>query len=65
MITGIDIITTDNIVEFEHEIDKRIRTSNVKDIKFCVNPIIKASGYASHSSGNQYYAMVIYEDRGE
>ena len=65
MITGIDIITTDNIVEFEHEIDKRIRTKNVKDIKFCVNPEIKQGYGASYSSGNRYYAMVIYEDRGE
>lgn len=65
MITGIDIITTDNIVEFEHEIEKRIRTKNVKDIKFCVNPKIK-QGYTSlYSNGVGYYAMVIYEDRGE
>lgn len=65
MITRIDIITTDNIVEFEHEVNKKIRTSNVKDIKFCVNPEIKSSYGSSYSNGEQYYAMVIYEDRGE
>ena len=60
MITGIDIITTDNIIEFEDEISKRIRMRNVKDIKFCVNPEIKQGYGASYSNGEQYYAMVIY-----
>ena len=61
MINSVEIVESDNKWDFKREIDKHISRGNVKDIKFCVNPEIKGSYGSSYSSGEMYYAMIIYE----
>ena len=59
------IVKSESRYDFEKMVNEKVRRRNVKDIKFCVNPKIKSSYGSSYSNGEQYYAMVIYEDRGE
>lgn len=63
MINGVKIIRAETAWEFQSEIDKCIKNRVVKDIKFCVNPVIKGSYGSSYSSGSDYYAMVIFDER--
>ena len=60
MINSVEIVKSDNKWDFKREIDKHISRGNVKDIKFCVNPKIHSSYTSSYSSGEYYFAMIIY-----
>ena len=62
MISGVRVIHKESKIEFEAELDNVIRNRTVKDIKFCVNPVIKGSYGSSYSYGEEYYAMVIYDE---
>ena len=57
----VKIVEANSRYDFQKEINKLINEGNVKDIKFCVNPIIKSTGFSSFSSREMYYAMIIYE----
>ena len=58
MIDNIKIIQKKYYSDFEDELKTEIRENGakIKDIKFCVNPIIEKS----HSDDEKYYAMIIF-----
>lgn len=61
-INSVEIIEDDNKYEFEHRIKEEIRNRSVLDIKFAVTPKTHSSGFGgSYSSGEKYYAMIIFE----
>lgn len=63
MMASVDIVKSDSSIELGHEVNERIAGKAVKDIKFCVNANIHSSmGGGSYSSGEEYYAMIIYEN---
>lgn len=62
MISRVEIIESESNYELQEKINKCISRGNVKDIKFCVNPEIHGSYGSSYSSGEMYYAMIIYEE---
>lgn len=62
MISGVRVVHEESKIEFETELDKLIKNRTVKDIKFCVNPVIKGSYGSSYSYGEEYYALVIYDE---
>lgn len=59
----IEIIEKDNKWDFEREVKDAIENRSVIDIKFAVTPDIhSSSGFGgSYSSGETYYAMIIFE----
>lgn len=59
---NIKIIKSESKRNFEEEIEEIIKDRNVADIKFIVNPTIHSSTFGgSYSSGETYYAMIIFE----
>ena len=59
---NIKIIKSESKRNFEEEIEEVIKDRNVADIKFIVNPTIHSSTFGgSYSSGETYYAMIIFE----
>lgn len=59
---NIKIIKSESKMNFEEEIEEAIKDRNVADIKFIVNPTIHSSTFGgSYSSGETYYAMIIFE----
>ena len=60
--SNIEIIEENNKWEFERKVKRAVEYRNVKDIKFTVTPDIHSTGFGgAYSSGEKYYAMVIYE----
>ena len=58
----IKIIESESKRNFEEEIEEVTKNKNVADIKFIVNPTIHSSTFGgSYSSGEKYYAMIIFE----
>ena len=62
MMSGVRVVQKESRFEFEQELNEIIERRAVKDIKFCVNPKIKGSYGSSYSSGEEYYALVIFEE---
>lgn len=61
MIDGVVIIQSESRYDFEKMVNEKVHLRNVKDIKFCVNADIHSSmGGGSYSSGETYYAMIMY-----
>lgn len=61
MIEGVAIVQSESRYDFEKMVNEKVSRRNVKDIKFCVNADIHSSmGGGSYSSGETYYAMIIY-----
>ena len=59
---NIKIIESESKRNFEEEIEEFTQGKNVADIKFIVNPTIHSSTFGgSYSSGEKYYAMIIFE----
>ena len=59
---NIKIIESESKRNFEEEIEEFTKGKNVDDIKFIVNPTIHSSTFGgSYSSGEKYYAMIIFE----
>lgn len=59
---NIKIIKSESKRNFEEEIEETTKDRNVADIKFIVNPTIHSSTFGgSYSSGETYYAMIIFE----
>lgn len=59
---NIKIIESESKRNFEEEIEEVTKNRNVTDIKFIVNPAIHSSTFGgSYSSGEKYYAMIIFE----
>lgn len=59
---NIEIIENDNKWEFEDEVKEALRNRSVIDIKFAVTPDVHSTGFGgSYSSGETYYAMIIFE----
>ena len=57
----IKIIKNDNKYDFEERVNNAIYEEMIQDIKFSVTPDIHNSGLGgSYSSGEMYYAMIIY-----
>ena len=60
--SNVEIIEENNSYDFEREVNRAIEHKNVRDIKFAVTPDIHSTGFGgAYSSGEKYYAMVIYE----
>lgn len=57
----IEIIENDDKFEFERDVADFVSRHNTLDIKFAVTPEIHGAGFSSYSSGETYYAMIIYE----
>ena len=56
------IIEENNKWDFEKEVKRAIEHRAVIDIKFAVTPEIHSTGMGgSYSSGEKYYAMIIFE----
>lgn len=59
---NIEIIENDSKWDFEREVSKAIEGRSVLDIKFAVTPNIHSGSFAgAYSSGETYYAMIIFE----
>lgn len=59
---NIKIIESESKRNFEEEIEEVTKNKNIADIKFIVNPTIHSSTFGgSYSSGEKYYAMIIFE----
>lgn len=59
---NIEIIEENNKWDFKRKVEKAIEHRSVINIKFAVTPDIDLTGFGgSYSSGEKYYAMVIYE----
>ena len=56
----IEIIENDDKLKFKRDVADFVSRHNTLDIKFAVTPDIHASGFSSYSSGETYYAMIIY-----
>lgn len=60
--SNIEIIEDNNKWDFERKVNRATEHKNVVDIKFAVTPDIHSTGFGgAYSSGEKYYAMVIYE----
>ena len=60
--SSVDIIEENNKWDFEKEVKRAIKHRTVIDIKFAVTPDIDSTGFGgSYSSGEKYYAMIIFE----
>lgn len=60
--SNIKIIEENNKWDFEREVKNAIKHRSVIDIKFAVTPDIHSTGFGgSYSSGEKYYAMIIFE----
>ena len=60
--SSVEIIEENNKYDFEREVNKAIEHKSVRDIKFAVTPDIDSTGFGgSYSSGEKYYAMIIFE----
>ena len=60
--SNVEIIKENNKWDFEKKISKAIGHKKVVDIKFAVIPEIHSTGFGgSYSSGEKYYAMIIFE----
>ena len=60
--SNIQIIEENSKWDFEKEVKKAIEHRAVIDIKFTVTPDIHSTGFGgSYSSGEKYYAMIIFE----
>ena len=57
---SVEILKSDSMYELQGKINECISKREVKDIKFCVNPKIHSSYTSSYSSGEYYFAMIIY-----
>lgn len=61
-IDNIEIIEENSKYDFEDSVKEAIRHRAVLDIKFSVTPDIHSTGLGgSYTSGEKYYAMIIYE----
>lgn len=58
---SIEIIENDNKWDFEEEVQRAIKNRGVIDIKFAVTSDVHSTGFGSYSSGETYYAMIIFE----
>lgn len=58
---SVEMLRSDSMYELQRKINECISKREVKDIKFCVNPKIHSSYTSSYSSGEYYFAMIIYE----
>ena len=60
--SSVEIIEENNKWDFEKEVKRAIEHRAVIDIKFAVTPEIHSSTFGgSYSSGEKYYAMIIFE----
>ena len=60
--SSVEIIEENNKWDFEKEVARAIEHRAVIDIKFAVTPEIHSTGMGgSYSSGEKYYAMIIFE----
>ena len=60
--SNVEIIEENNSYDFEKEVKRAIEHRAVIDIKFAVTPEIHSTGMGgSYSSGEKYYAMIIFE----
>ena len=60
--SNIEIIENNNKWDFERKVKRAVEYRNVKDIKFAVTPDIDSTEFGgSYSSGEKYYAMIIFE----
>ena len=60
--SSVEIIEENNKWDFEKEVVRAIEHRAVIDIKFAVTPEIHSTGMGgSYSSGEKYYAMIIFE----
>ena len=60
--SSVEIIEENNKWDFEKEVKRTIEHRAVIDIKFAVTPEIHSTGIGgSYSSGEKYYAMIIFE----
>lgn len=60
--SSVEIIEENNKWDFEKEVKRAIKYRAVIDIKFAVTPEIHSTGMGgSYSSGEKYYAMIIFE----
>lgn len=57
---SVEILKSDSMYELQRKINECISRREAKDIKFCVNPKIHSSYTSSYSSGEYYFAMIIY-----
>lgn len=65
MKTKIEIIEENNRFDFTEKLESFINDDyyEIKDIKFAVTPRIHSGISSSYSSGERYYAMIMYEKR--
>ena len=60
--SNVEIIEENNKWDFEKEVARAIEHRTVIDIKFAVTPDIHSGSFGgSYSSGEKYYAMIIFE----
>ena len=60
--SSVEIIEENNKWNFKKEVKRAIEHRAVIDIKFAVTPEIHSTGIGgSYSSGEKYYAMIIFE----
>lgn len=60
--SSVEIIEENNKWNFKKEVKRAIEHRAVIDIKFAVTPEIHSTGFGgSYSSGEKYYAMIIFE----
>lgn len=60
--SSVEIIEENNKWNFKKEVKRAIEHRVVIDIKFAVTPEIHSTGFGgSYSSGEKYYAMIIFE----
>ena len=60
--SNVEIIEENNKWDFEKEVKRATENRAVIDIKFAVTPEIHSTGLGgSYSSGEKYYAMIIFE----
>ena len=60
--SSVEIIEENNKWDFEKEVKRAIKHRTVIDIKFAVTPDIHSTGFGvSYSSGEKYYAMIIFK----
>ena len=60
--SGIKVVENNNKWDFEREVTREIKNEKVMDIKFAVASDIHSDSFGgSYSSGERYYAMIIFE----
>ena len=59
---SVEIIEENSKYDFERKVNRAIEHKDIRDIKFAVTPEIHSTGIGgSYSSGEKYYAMIIFE----